>query len=136
MASLVDINSLQLNQQISFKTQHMSDNTVYEGIIVGFYTYDVAKTYYDLVPYYQVVKKSLPNIAPIETLTYFMLQYTQGDKKAIFVCAKEWVLLSSLKIIELNQKFDIRIYNQPETEVQTILELLQSHGYSCTRVIE
>ena len=134
--AIVDINSIEIGTQISFKTINPTDNNVYEGTVVGFGTYSVAKNSMDILPYYQAVKKGQPNMAPIDQLQYFILEYLQEGSVGIFVCAKEWVERSTLQIISLQEYFDIRIYNRPQSEVTTVLTLLQSHGYSCNQIVE
>lgn len=129
--ALIDFDSLKIGNQISFKTHHPQDNTTWEGIITGFGNYDLAKSYSDLVPYYQSIKKIIPTMKPIDQLTYLFLTYQQNGKSTASIFAKDWIIDSSLKLITLDEQFDIRIYGVPLSEAATIIDLLNSHGYSC-----
>ena len=130
--AIVQISSLSIGTQVSFKTLHPSDNNLYEGTIVGRGQYSVVKSLMDILPYYQMVKKAKPDMAPMEELDYFILEYSQEGLATNFVCANDWVNTTSVKIIQLDQYFDIRVYNRPTSEIDTVLGLLGSHGYVCS----
>ena len=134
--ALVDISSLNIGTQISFKTQHPNDNNLYEGTIAGFGNYNVVKNIMDLLPYYQSVKKKIPTLAPMEQLSYFILEYRQDDLARTFVCAFDWVNTSSVKVISLVKYYDFRVYNIEHSEVDTVIKLLQAHGYSCNEITQ
>ena len=109
--TILDIKSIEIGTDISFKTINPLDNTLYEGKMIGKGNYDIVKNLYDILPYYQAVKKNNRTMDPIDKLEYFIIDYTQDGKHAKFVCAYDWVESSTLKIIDLDYYFDIRIYN-------------------------
>lgn len=132
--ALVDPYSLTIGQTVSFNSVHPNDNVLYNGIIDGIVKYSIAKGYDDLLPYYRIVKKTLTSMAPIDELTYMILIQSQEDLKKCVVMALEWIEPSSLKIIEKTNSFDIRIYERPRSEANTIIKLLNDHEYKCALV--
>lgn len=135
-----EFRALPLGTQISFKTYHTSDYNTYEGTLVGFGSYSVVNPLMDILPYYQGVKKSIIDLEPMTELDYFILEYLQEDIvdgsqiTKLFVCAIDWLQMSTVQQISLKESFDIRIYNKPETEASKVIALLQAHGYTCNKI--
>ena len=134
--TILDIKSIEIGTDISFKTINPLDNTLYEGKMIGKGNYDIVKNLYDILPYYQAVKKNNRTMDPIDKLEYFIIDYTQDGKHAKFVCAYDWVESSTLKIIDLDYYFDIRIYNVGEQEKDRVIKLLESNQISCSLIEE
>ena len=132
--ALVDKDTLTVGQSVAFKCNHPTDANLYEGMIDGIVNYAVARTLEDLVPYYSEVAKNIPTMLPIDKLSYIILSITKDGVTTQVARAKEWITDSTLKVIEQDVRFDIRIYGSPVNEVQTILDLLQTHGYECALV--
>lgn len=132
--------NLEMGTQVSFKTYHTADHNTYEGTIVGRGSYSIVNPLMDILPYYKGVQKSIIDLKPMTELEYFIIEYTQenivdgSESTKMFVCAYDWVQLASMKVISLKEHFDIRIYNRPSSEAAKIIELLQSHGYTCNKL--
>lgn len=140
MAATINIRNLEMGTDISFKTWHTSDGNTYQGTLIGFGNYSVVKSLMDILPYYQGVKKAINSLAPMTELEYFIIEYSQenivdgSNMTKTFVCAFDWVQESSVELISLKEHFDIRIYNKPESDAAKVVELLQSHGYTCNKL--
>lgn len=132
--------NLEMGTQIAFRTYHTADSNLYEGVIVGRGSYSIVNPLMDILPYYKGVQKAIPDLKPMTELEYFIIEYSQTDitdgsrSTKLFVCAYDWVNLSDTKIISLKEHFDIRIYNRPSSEAAKIIQLLQSHGYTCNKI--
>jgi hypothetical protein len=131
MADLVDLTTLPLGTNVSFTCVHPSDQTVYEGKIIGRGTYSLVRAIEgDLVPYYREVAKTLTSMAPYTELTYLTLEYQQDGQVMNVVRAIEWIAPASVKVINPKQSFNITVYNrEKEIDGQTVIDLLQSHGF-------
>lgn len=131
--ALVDPNTLAVGQVVTFTCYHPTDLTKYEGTIVGISSFGIVNMLEgDLVPYHQEVLKIVPTLNPIEKLKFVTLEYQQENKTHRVSRALDWINVSSLTILETDQKFDIRIYDRPTSETDQVLELLRSHGYLCS----
>lgn len=135
MADLVSFDDLRIGTTISFKTYNGYDSNTWRGIINGIGDYTFAKGMDDLIPYYQNVKKSIPNMPAIENLTFYSMSVyenslTKTTGKRVF--AKEWIDQSSIKIIDMNSHVDFRVFNITASNKQTIIDILSDHGYSCS----
>lgn len=130
---LIDVASLPIGASVSIKTHHKHDNNIYEGTIIGTGSYNVVKSIMDILPYYQGVKQNLPDMEPMTSLNYFILEHYQEDVGSrLFVCAYDWV--KEAYEIALDEYFDIRIYNvREDKELNNILSLLQAHNYNCAK---
>ena len=87
-----------------------------------------------MIPYYNEVKKVLPSMEPYTELTYIVLNYYQDGKTNEKVFALPWLNPSSIKVLDTNKYFYIKIYDRDTTEVQEVLDLLTSHEYKCSWV--
>jgi hypothetical protein len=132
--AITSLSDLAIGQSVSFTCNHPTDANIYQGTVIGLTTYAVAKSQEDLIPYYREVAKNIPTMAPIENLMFVLLSSTNNGVTTTVARALEWINESSLTIITNAQQFDIRIYNRPNTEITTVLDLLRSHGYSCKLV--
>ena len=127
---MVDLNELVVGDTISFTSINPTDNVLWQGTITGICSYDIVQNMRDdLVPYYRAVKKVLHTMEPIDKLQYFTIRYTQGEKIGRLIMAKDWIEPSSIQKIILNEYFDIRIYDLPKDQAQTIVNLLQANGF-------
>ena len=127
---MLDVNDLAVGDTISFTSINPTDNVLWQGTITGICSYDIVQNMRDdLVPYYRAVKKVLHTMEPIDKLQYFTIRYNQGEKVGRLIMAKDWIEPSSIQRIILNEYFDIRIYDLPKEDAQTILNLLQAHGF-------
>ncbi len=133
--AIVELDSLQVGDTITFRSVNPLDNVLWQGTITGICSYDIVQNLRgDLLPYYREVKKIIHTMLPVDQLTYFTLKYTQGDKSGILVMAKDWIEPSSVQKIVINNYFDIRIYDLDEAQAQTILDLLTANNFKSALV--
>lgn len=131
---MINLNDLTIGQTIAFKSISQYDNVEWRGVIVGFGDYNLIRSLQDVLPYYQNVKKTKPDILPIDRLNYVILDVYENTKTTVTnrrVFAKEWMDVSSLKIVNVHNYIDVRVFNVEQNQLQTILDLLNSNGYSC-----
>ena len=138
MSTILSINELEIGQTISFKSISTYDTVEWRAKIIAFSDYELVKNLQDVLPYYQNVKKTNAGMLPIDKLSYMVLTVYENDlnisNRRVF--AKEWIDPSSLKLINLSNYIDVRIFDIEETKIQIILDLIFSNGYSCTRIIK
>ena len=138
MSDVVDINTLNIGDTISFKTYNEYDTVERRAKLLGIANYDVVKKLEDLLPYYQEVKKTQGGMADIDQLTYFILDcYENSDNTAANkrVFAKEWIDVSTLRLINIGQHVDFRVYDVSSADVKKIQDIFSDYGYSIS-VIE
>ncbi len=132
---ILNLDTLEVGDTISFRSVNPLDNVLWQGTITGICSYDIVQNLRDdLLPYYREVKKTIHDMLPIDQLTYFTLKYFQGDKVGRLVMAKDWIEPSSVKKIDITNYFDIRIYDLDSAQAQTILELLTSNNFKAALV--
>lgn len=137
MADLIDPKTLEVGQYVSFSCKHPTDQTTYEGKIVGIMSYDIAKNVEpDLIPYYREVAKVIKTLEPYSTLKYLCLEYNQGGNIALkLVRAIEWIDPATVKILDPDAHVTVKIYNVlKERDGDKILSLLGENGYLCSIV--
>ena len=130
--AVYDPNNLNVGQYVCFSCQHPTDQNIYEGKVIGKVTFDIAKTIEaDLIPYYREVAKIVTNLPPYETLTYLVIEYSQGENSGLKLArAIEWIDPASLVVSDPDAYFDIRIfYRPPSFTVDETVDLLKSHGF-------
>lgn len=134
--ALVSVSELQIGQRIQFKTLSDSDNVLYVGTITAIGDYSFARTIADLLPYSQAVLKSNPDLDPLEELTFLRIEMLENSEQpsTVRVFAREWIDISSLKILEAKTSIDIRIYGTTTDQADTIVQLLRSSGYTAKLV--
>lgn len=136
----IDPRDLEIGQYVAFSCYHPTDQLTYEGKITGIVDYSTARQLEaDLIPYHREVNKLVADLAPYSTLTYLILEYTQGldeEMKTLRVVrAREWIDPATIIVYTPDTYFDVRIYNLTrKLEGNTVIELLRSHGYVTTLV--
>lgn len=133
MANIVALDDIKINMKLSFKLRNQYDTSTYICKVTGMVAYNVAKSYSDVLPTYQNVKKTVPDLAPITELTYLVCnryengtELTENSKMIAF----EWIDQSSIQILDVLAHIDIRVYNVSGKE-QAIIDILSDHGYTC-----
>lgn len=133
-SKLVDLNSLQINQRISFTTKEPYDTVTRQGTIVSISNYEQVKTYVeDILPRFKAMEKKDPESPVLDELTFFVMKVLQGDKQATYVIAKEWIEPSSVIILDSTRYHSVRIYEVDDSKLQDALDLLRAHGFKCNR---
>lgn len=132
--AIVNPTDLKVGDNVSFTSINPRDSVTWTGEIIALGKYNAVKNIEDLIPYYNEVKKVLPSMEPYTELTYIVLNYYQGGKTNEKVFALPWLNPSSIKILDTNKYFYIKIYDRDTTEVQGVLDLLTSHEYKCSWV--
>lgn len=132
---IIDVNSVVVGDIIAYKSRNPHDNVSWQGTVVGIASWQVVQNMQsDLLPYYQEVKKVHHAMDPISELQFFILAIRQGERTATQIVAKEWIEPTSLVKLELSNYIDVRIFERPQEETQTILDLLAAHGYRATKL--
>ena len=132
--AIVNPTDLKVGDNVSFTSINPRDSVTWTGEIIALGKYNAVKNIEDLIPYYNEVKKVLPSMEPYTELTYIVLNYYQDDKTNEKVFALPWLNPSSIKVLDTNKYFYIKIYDRDTTEVQEVLDLLTSHEYKCSWV--
>lgn len=139
MSDVVNLDDIKQKDTISFKTINPYDNNEWRGVVIGFGTYDLVSKQDDLLPYYQEVKKTASGsgMANIEDLNYIIIDcyenaLTTTTNRRVF--AKEWIDISSVKLINVYQHVDIRVFGATEADKRKILDMLIDSGYSAADI--
>lgn len=135
MSELISVDELNIGQTIAFKTHNAYDNVEWRGTIVGIGDYSLVRKMDDLLPYYQNVKKSQTAMGDIETLSYLILDVYENAQTVMTnrrIFAKEWIDVSTLKIISITDHIDVRVFGTTSRDKQKILDILSDAGYSVT----
>lgn len=130
---IVNLDNVKLFQTISFKTYNSYDTVEWKGVVNGIGGYDLVSKFEDLLPYHQNVKKSHPNIPELKDCTFLIIgAYENADTETTHrrIFAKEWIDESTVKIVDVNQKLDFRVYNVTEIDKQKIMDIMSDNGYS------
>lgn len=132
--AIVNPTDLKVGDNVSFTSINPRDSVTWTGEIIAIGKYNAVKNIEDLIPYYNEVKKVLPSMEPYTELTYIVLNYYQDNKTNEKVFALPWLNLSSIKILDTDKYFYIKIYDRDTTEVQGVIDLLTAHEYKCSWV--
>jgi hypothetical protein len=99
-------------------------------MVQGFFTYDLVRPYFDVDAYHNSVANivGVENIPPKEELKYFVLRVP--DTKELVYFALEWIDENTLEIIEKEGKLNIDVFNVNEGDIDTIVSILASNGYT------
>lgn len=130
MASVPPIANL-IEQNVTFLSKHTKDETIWEGRILGQFTYAFARTLGDIVSYHTNVQRNDPNVPPIETLDFFVIQLSakKSNTSEPRVFAKEWILPNSFEILDVKNDIGVRVLGVPDTNQQRILDVLRNAGF-------
>ena len=66
---------------------------------------------------------------PIEELTFFTFKIYQDGQSRTLIMAKVWIEPTSVQKIEINKRFDVRIYDLDAANATTVLNLLTANGF-------
>lgn len=128
--------TFKLKDRISFSTKATIDEQVWLGTVATVeMAYSVAsKLEPNIVQFHESAKRvdnTLPD-SPAE-LNYFILSVEKDGVFSEKIFAKEWISEGTLNILELENVIDIRVHGVPNTELQNILDLLNSNNYTATK---
>ncbi len=125
--SIVNINDLEVDQTIAFKSISQYDTVQWKGKIVAMGNYEFARGYEDILPYYNNIKKTNQTVPPLEQSHFIILKlYENETKKTLLVFAKEWIEPTSLQLIDVEAYVDLRVFVS-EKEINEVLNLLRSN---------
>ena len=127
---MASIDEIQIGVVVSFKSKNTTDPNTYYGMVQGFFTYDLVRPYFDVDAYHNSVANivGVENIPPKEELRYFVLRVP--DTKELVYFALEWIDENTLEIIEKEGKLNIDVLNVNEGDIDTIVSILASNGYT------
>ena len=128
----LDVTQIKVGDHLKFKTMNSRDLVYWEGRVVSILGYEDAITQEDILPYYWESKKSNPNLAIPEELTYFKLRVFENNdtlKRIFRIFSLQYIDVSTLRINDVYNDISIRVYSVPNEEQNTIINILKTHGY-------
>ena len=125
--------TLEMGSTIKFSSKSSDDPNVYEGMIVGFGTYDTARMYNDIVAYNEVMKKDYPDTPSADLLDYVIVKLADSGTP-IKAFAEEWIEPASFTVVQLGNDFDLRVFNISDDDKATVIRLLQDNNYRCKAI--
>lgn len=133
---IITADQIQLGQTIRFTTVNPHDNIVWQGTVVGFCNYDIAKLISDIDSYSQEIQRSKVSVDDKTTLKYLVLSVDENQTgvytKRVF--ATTWIEPSSLEVVTVGENVDIRIYDVSPEKIEDILQMISSAGYYASRI--
>jgi len=126
------LNSLEIDigTKMSFRTLASSDPVVWIGHVEGFTSHPIASVISDVARTQSEVLKDVPGLSPVTEQEFIIISTTDTDDPSIKVAfAIEWIDEGTVEVIEVGNRFDIRIYDEPDANVSTILQLLAENGF-------
>ena len=130
MSLVLNSHMIEIGSKISFRTLASSDPTVWIGFVEAFARYPIANVISDVARTQAEVLKDVPGLSPLEEQDYIIISTTDTDDPSIKVAfAVEWIDEGTVSVIEIGNRFDIRIYDEPDNNIATILQLLAENGF-------
>lgn len=130
MSMVLNSHTIEIGTKISFRTRASSDPVVWIGHVEAFARYPIASIITDVARVQAEVLKDVPNLSPLEQQQYIIISTTDTDDPSIKVAfAVEWIDEGTVEVIEVGNRFDIRIYDEPDENIATILQLLAENGF-------
>lgn len=130
MSIVLNSLTIDIGTKLSFKTLASSDPVVWIGHVEAFASYPIASVISDVARTQSEVLKDVPGLSPLQNQDYIIISTTDTDDPSIKVAfAIEWIDESSVSVIEVGSRFDIRIYDEPDDSKAIILQLLAENGY-------
>ena len=127
-----------IGQIVKFTSRHPNDGVTYQGTVRSITDYAIAKRFSgdtDLTAYRGAVAQVVPDINPLEELSYFIIELnTDSDTPVTRVFANEFID-GAVSVIDDSVTIDIRIWGVPSTAGPTILTILQNAGYGRAKVL-
>lgn len=130
--SVLIVKDLEEGSMITFRSKNANDTVLWKGTLemcAG--TYRAIRSYMNPAAYNEAVRQSDPSVpSDVSLLTYFLITVdNDADQPTMQVFAQEWIEPGSLAVINLGNKVTLRV-DDPHNDVQQILSLLASAGYS------
>ena len=128
---------ISLGNKIEFKTKNENDNVSYVGVVkANIIDHEIALGISDVDSYNRNVIKSDHTVpTDLTALNFFIVEIIAGDnEKRKVAFAKEWIRDSSLKLINNYIKRTIFLHDFPENNPETIVEILNKHGYTNVQI--
>lgn len=129
--SMTTIDQIDIGQTIRFTTINPHDNIVWEGKVIAFCDYNIARMISDIDAYFQEIQRSQVSVEDKTALQYIVLSVDENQTgvytKRVF--STTWIEPSSLEVVDVNLNVDIRIYDVSKEKIEDIIQLLRSTGY-------
>jgi hypothetical protein len=121
---------IEVGTKLRFRTLASSDGVVWNGYVEAIARYPVARIVSDVARMHNEVLKDVPGLTPMQDQEYIILSTSDTDDPSIKVAfAIEWIDESTVAVIEVGNRFDIRIYDEPDANLAVILQLLAENGF-------
>lgn len=124
-----------IKTRVSYQSKSDKDEALWRGTVQGLITYDIAKTYMDVLSYNGAVQKIDATVPPVDQLTYFLIKLDEVDSGQLLrVFANEWILAGSLVTVDQQVTVSIDVYDLNTNAHEDILTVLKAGGYPNAKI--
>ena len=134
MSLIVGTVKFDIGDTIQFKTINPNDTRVWQGKVIGITNYQIASHYADVINYYQQVKAALENpnqLGLLNQADFILIDTDSPSGSVVKPMALEWIDVSTIKVVKLEQSFLIQVYTHTGETAADILQLLRDNGFTC-----
>jgi len=124
------VSDIKIGDIVRFTSIANNDDNIYYGKIISKCSYELAKSYSDIVTMYNNISIYLQGEVPdIEELNYILIKLmdSNNEDKYIIAFAIEWI--DTITLIEAENKMLITVYEAGESDKNNILSALKDAGY-------
>jgi len=130
-SNLIQPTDININDVITFSSKSLNDDNVYYGKVISKCSFDLAKTYGDVVAMYNNVSLDAnePALGPIDTLNYILLRLMENgtnEEKFIIPFALEW--MDTVSLVSERKRMTITVFDADVGDSAAILAALKSIG--------
>ncbi len=135
MSITLNSHEIDVGSKVKFNTLAASDPVVWLGFVEAVASYQVAKIVSDVARTHEEVKKTVPALGDLTTMTYLIIATTDtGDPSQRIAFAIDWIDESTVELITVGTQMDIRIFDEPIENLANILTLLAENGYKAKSI--
>lgn len=127
---LVNGLTLELGTIVKFKTKNPQDPQLWQGTIIAFGNYAIARAYTDVAAYHQQVLVAEPALDPIEELDFIVIECSDADQ-TVRAFAVDWITVVTLAIVDTSNDATIKVYNVTTEQALVLKQLIQDQGFAC-----
>lgn len=125
-------------QTVSFLSKRPDDPVLYQGIVEGTVTKNIAMAYFDIQSYNEAVIQADSTVSSdLDDLNFFLLTITNVTTptgKQVIAFANEWLKAGSLQLLNLSVQHTVLVYDTLDGDPSKIVQLLIDGGYKATIV--
>lgn len=121
---------------VSFLSKRPDDAILYEGIIEGTVTKNIALGYFDIQSYNEAVVQADTTVpSNLDNLTFFLITITNTASptgKETIAFANEWLKSGTLQLLDQSVQHTVLVYDTIDGDPSKIIQLLIDGGYKAT----